>query len=170
MNKALILLLSALPTVAFAANIECQTKQYDTYIDASIHWYQDLATITSQDSPQLQQVSQWFLDGRKKHFELNRIAVHTFLKSEPSKVSTELNVESWLQLSQQDIKVLSSRSDALGQAAKASFEYRQAKPHPQNYELRSALADLLSHPHKIQTALDAYNQSIQDVAQMKCGS
>ncbi|MFA0337148.1 hypothetical protein [Vibrio breoganii] len=170
MNKTLVLLLSALPTFAFAANTECQIEKYDTYIDASINWYQDLATMTSQDSPELKEVSEWFLEGRKKHFELNRAAVHTFLESQPNKVSTELDVESWLQLSQSDIKELATRDDELGNIAKQSFEYRQAKSHPQNYEFRSALAALLSHPNKIQGALDSYNQSIQDVVAMDCKS
>ncbi|OBT12097.1 hypothetical protein A9264_02865 [Vibrio sp. UCD-FRSSP16_10] len=168
MNKTLVLLLSALPAFAFAANTDCQINKYDTYIDASINWYQDLATMTSKDSPQLKEVSEWFLDGRKKHFELNREAVHSFLKSSPTKVSTELGVESWLQLSQSDIKELSARNDQLGYLAKQSFEYRQAKPHPQNYEFRSALADLLSHPNKIKGALDTYNQSINDAVAINC--
>ncbi|CAM4303767.1 hypothetical protein [Vibrio neonatus] len=170
MNKMLVLLLSAMPAFAFAANTECQIKKYDTYIDASINWYQDLATITSNDKPQLKEVSEWFVDGRKKHFELNREAVHTFLKSEPNKVSTEADVESWLQLTQSDIKALSNRDDKLGQLAKQSFQYRQAQSHPQNYEFRSALADLLSHPNKIEHALNRYNHSIEDVVAMNCNS
>ncbi|GAD79455.1 hypothetical protein [Vibrio ezurae] len=170
MNKTLVLLLSALPAFAFAANTECQIKKYDTYIDASINWYQDLATMTSHESPQLKEVSDWFLEGRKKHFELNREAVHTFLKSQPNKVSTGSDVESWLQLTQSDIKALSERDDKLGHLAKQSFQYRQAKSHPQNYEFRSALADLLSHPSKIQDALDRYNHSIEGVTSMNCNA
>jgi hypothetical protein len=168
MNKSLVLLLSALPAFAFAADTECQIKKYDTYIDASINWYQDLATLTSADNPDLQEVSDWFLDGRKKHFELNRLSVHQFLSTNPNKVSTELDVESWLQLTQADIKELSTRQDELGILAKSSFEYRQTKPHSQNYEFRSALAELLSHPNKIQPALTAYNNAVNQANSQVC--
>lgn len=172
MNKALFLALTAAsalsPTLAAAANNECQIEKYDNYINASIHWYEDLSELTSSSNPDLKEVSDWFLDGRKKHFELNRVAVSTFLTEQPTKVSTELDVESWLQLSQQDVKALAERDDQLGQLAKASFEYRQAKPHPQNYEFRSALAELLSHPNKIQPALDAYNKSVMQANETDC--
>lgn len=168
MNKSLVLLLSALPAFAFAANTQCQIEKYDAYIDASINWYQELSTLTSADNPDLKEVSEWFLDGRKMHFELNREAVHQFLASNPNRVSTELDVESWLQLSQADIKELSTRQDKLGMSAKSSFEYRQAKPHPQNYEFRSALAELLSHPNKIEPALTAYNDTVNLVNSQPC--
>lgn len=172
MKKALFLACAAVstlsPTFAFAANTKCQINKYNTYIDASIQWYQDLAELTSTANPDLKEVSDWFLDGREKHFELNRLAVSTLLTEQPIKVSTELDVESWLQLSQQDIKALSERDDKLGKVAKASFEYRQAKPHPQNYEFRSALAELLSHPNKIQPVLDAYNTSVQQANETNC--
>ncbi|WP_261817262.1 hypothetical protein [Vibrio gallicus] len=162
--------LSALSSpIALASNsTQCQIDKYNTYIDASIKWYQDLSELTSTANPELKQVSEWFVKGRVMHFELNRTAVSLLLSEQPDKVATELDVESWLQLSQQDIKALSQRDDELGQAAQASFAYRQAKPNPQNYEFRSALAELLSHPNKIQPALDAYNSAVQSTNQIKC--
>lgn len=151
-----------------ADTTQCQATKYDAYIDASIQWYQDLAQMTTNEYPDLDEVSQWFLEGRKHHFELNREAVHYYLSNEPAKVATEQSVETWLQLEQQDVKALSQRNDKLGQMAAKSFADRQAAPHPQNYELRSAFADLLSHPKKIETALNRYNQSIQKVEGIEC--
>ncbi|MGR5457221.1 hypothetical protein ACPV5N_25385, partial [Vibrio alfacsensis] len=81
------------------------------YIDASIQWYDDLVQLTTQQYPELESVGQWFLDGRKNHFELNREAVHYYLKNEPTKVATERSIESWLQLEQQDVKALAQRND-----------------------------------------------------------
>ena len=167
------LLLASTSTFSFAADSmsetnQCQSKKYDAYIDASLNWYADLAELTSEQYPELTEVSEWFLEGRKHHFELNRAAVHYYLVNDSSKVATEQAVEGWLQLEQHDIKALSKRDDELGKVAKTTFDDRQSKPHEQNYELRSAFAELLSHPKKIDTALQRYNSSIAELEAIKC--
>lgn len=169
MKRMLVaLLLGTTSTFAAAADNTCLAKKYDAYIDASLHWYEDLASLTSEQYPELKEVSDWFLEGRKHHFELNRAAVHYYLTEDQTKVATEQPVEAWLQLEQKDIKVLASRSDELGQLAKVTFGDRQAKPHEKNYELRSAFADLLSHPTKIDSALKRYNSSIKQLESINC--
>lgn len=164
----LALLLSATSTFAAAADNSCLAQKYDAYIDASLHWYEDLSALTAQQYPELTEVSQWFLQGRKNHFELNRAAVHYYLEQDPAKVATTQAVEAWLQLEQKEIKVLASRSDELGHLAQVTFADRQAKPHEKNYQLRSAFADLLSHPTKIETALKRYNASIKQLEEINC--
>lgn len=164
----LALLLSATSTAAFAADNSCLSNKYDAYVEASMHWYEDLAQLTAEQYPDLKEVSQWYLDGRRNHFNLNAEAVKFYLENDSSKVASEKPVEAWLQLEQKDIKTLASRSDALGNAAEKTFADRQDQPHPQNYELRSAFADLLSHPTKIDSALKRYNTSIAKVESMTC--
>ena len=162
------LLLSTTSTFAVAADNACLSKKYDAYIDASLHWYEDLTQLTSEQYPDLTEVSEWFLEGRKNHFELNRAAVHYYLVEDQTKVATAQPVEAWLQLEQKDIKTLSTRDDELGQLAKVTFNDRQSKPHEKNYELRSAFADLLSHPTKIDSALKRYNASIKQLETINC--
>ncbi len=162
------MLLTATSTVSFAADNACFSKKYDAYVDASLHWYEDLTALTVKQYPQLEAVSQWFLDGRRNHFELNRAAVKYFLDNDTSKVATEQPVEAWLKLEQHDIKTLASRSDELGTLAQKTFNDRQSKPHEQNYELRSAFADLLSHPTQIDHALTRYNDAIKRLEQISC--
>ncbi|HHC6657870.1 TPA: hypothetical protein ACN326_001666 [Vibrio parahaemolyticus] len=161
-------LLATSSTFTFAADQQCLANKYDGYVDASLQWYQDLVDLTVSQYPDLKEVSQWFLDGRKHHFELNREAVHYFLKNDPSRIATEQPIEAWLKLEQHDVKQLASRSDDLGEAAKKTFSDRQSTNHPKNYELRSAFADLLSHPQQIDTALNKYNQSIEKLEKQKC--
>ena len=91
-----------------------------------------------------------------------------FLKNDPSRVATEQPVEAWLKLEQHDVKQLATRSDELGQAAQKTFSDRQSTNHPKNYDLRSAFADLLSHPKQIDSALNKYNQSIAKIEKQKC--
>ncbi|WP_104400754.1 hypothetical protein [Vibrio penaeicida] len=165
---AFALLLASSSTFVHADQALCLEKKYDNYVDASLTWYEDLVSFTIQDNPALTDVGQWFLNGRKNHFELNREAVHYYLSNDPSKVATERPVEAWLKLEQKEIKVLASRSDKLGQLAKATFDDRQSQPHSQNYELRTAFAELLSHPKKIDSALNKYNQSISKLEQERC--
>ncbi|MEF1282651.1 hypothetical protein QTN94_01370 [Vibrio sp. M250220] len=162
------LLLAATSTMAAAADNTCMSQKYDAYIDASLHWYEDLSQLTAEQYPELKEVSEWFLKGRKNHFELNRAAVHYYLKQDPTKVATAQPVEAWLQLEQKDIKVLASHSDELGQLAQITFADRQATPHEKNYQLRSAFADLLSHPTKIDSALKRYNESIKNLEAINC--
>ncbi|MCL9782743.1 hypothetical protein M9194_15010 [Vibrio sp. S4M6] len=151
-----------------AANTVCLQEKYNDYIDASLAWYTDLTQLTAQEHPELKEVSEWFLQGRQHHFELNRVAVTYYLQNDPNKVATELPVEQWLQLQQKDIKQLASRDDELGQIAKTTYEDRQAVPHKDNYELRSAFADLLSNPQKINDSLQKYNTEITKIELIKC--
>ncbi len=89
-------------------------------------------------------------------------------EEDKEKVATQKPVESWLTLEQQEIKQLSSRTDALGKLAAETFSDRQSVPHPDNYKLRSAFADLLSHPDKIEQSLSKYNNAIQTLEQLNC--
>lgn len=162
------MLFSATSMTAAAADNQCFAKKYDAYIDASLAWYSDLAKMTTEKYPDLADVSQWFLEGRQHHFELSRAAVHYYLEHDASKVATAQPVEAWLKLEQHDIKVLASRSDKLGQIAKTTFDDRQAKPHEKNYELRSAFAELLSHPKQIEGALNKYNEAIAKTEKIEC--
>lgn len=161
-------LLATSSTFTFAADQQCLSNKYDGYVDASLQWYQDLVDLTVAQYPDLDEVSQWFLDYRKHHFELNREAVHYFLKNDPSRVATEQPIEAWLKLEQHDVKQLASRSDKLGEAAQKTFSDRQSTNHEKNYDLRSAFADLLSHPQKIDSALNRYNQSIEKLEKQQC--
>jgi uncharacterized protein YozE (UPF0346 family) len=77
-------------------------------------------------------------------------------------------VEAWLQLEQKEIKQLAKRNDELGKLAQVTFNDRQTKQHDKNYQLRSAFADLLSHPTKIDSALKRYNQAIGQLDQLDC--
>ena len=162
------MLLAATTAYANAADNVCLAEKYDAYIDASMHWYEDLTQLTAQQYPDLEPVSQWFLKGRRNHFELNRAAVHYYLENDTTKVATSQPIEAWLQLEQKEIKSLTLRDDKLGQLAQATFNDRQAKPHAKNYQLRSAFADLLSHPTKIDTALQRYNASIKRLEAIQC--
>ncbi|SDH09662.1 hypothetical protein SAMN04488136_10844 [Vibrio xiamenensis] len=169
MNRTLmVVLLGSLSSSTFAADNHCLAGKYDAYVDASLQWYQDLTDLTTTQYPQLKDVSEWFLSGRQHHFELSREAVRYYLEHDPSKVATEQSVEGWLKLEQVDIKRLANRDDQLGQLAKITYQDRQSTPHADNYELRSAFADLLSHPATIDKALQTYNQSINQLEKIEC--
>ncbi|CAH0539492.1 hypothetical protein [Vibrio marisflavi] len=169
MNRLIAtLLVSSVSFFANAADTVCLEKKYDAYVDASLDWYSDLTQLTNQRYPDLVEVSEWFLQGRKHHFELNEVAVAYYLKNDPSKVATEQPVEKWLQLEQKDIKQLTERDDELGQAAKLTYQDRQSAPHPDNYHLRSAFADLLSNPKQINDSLQKYNTKITKIEEINC--
>lgn len=170
-KTAIAFLLLSLSTSVFAAaneDTQCLTNKYDAYIDASLTWYQDLVAITTESNPDLKEVGNWFLQGRTHHFELNRAAVDYYLTTSPEKIAINEQVESWLKLSQADVKTLSQRDDELGKIAKTTFDDRQSPPNDKNYELRSAFADLLSHPSNIKPALDKYNQSVSKTNAIEC--
>lgn len=167
----LILTLSGFSNIATASTTpvsQCLNDKYDAYIATSLEWYQDLVSITTKQNPQLKDVGEWFLEGRTHHFELNRAAVHYYLTNDPAKVAVKEPVESWLKLTQPEIKQLAQRNDELGKIAKTTFNDRQAPPNKMNYELRSAFADLLSHPSNINPALDKYNQAMAKTSDIVC--
>ncbi|MGF1763030.1 hypothetical protein [Aliivibrio kagoshimensis] len=157
-----------LSTTASAADTQCNSKKYHAYVDASLSWYNSLIELTVKKDPSLAEVGTWFLEGRKHHFELNRVAVDFYLVNDTSHVSLEKPVESWLQLEQKEIKVLAERDDELGKIAKITFTDRQSNPHQQNYELRSAFADLLSDPKAIEAPLNSYNDKMSAISEVTC--
>ncbi|KXI22519.1 hypothetical protein [Photobacterium sanguinicancri] len=165
---ALLLSLALVPTTAMAASDTCLSNKYHQYIDASLSWYESLVTLSVQKDKNLQEVGQWFLDGRKHHFELNRQAFDWFLENDQSRLDFSQSVESWLKLSQQDVKAIAQQDDELGKFAKQAFDDRQSTPHAKNYELRSAFADLLSHPGNIEKPLNAYNEKITKIESIEC--
>ncbi|MDG3087957.1 hypothetical protein P7F88_18500 [Vibrio hannami] len=162
------LLLCSAATFSHAADKQCLSGKYDAYIDASLNWYKDLIGLTTEQYPELKEVGDWFYEGRRQHFELNRSAVHYYLQNDMTKVATEQAVESWLKLEQKDVKTLASRSDELGKMASLSYQFRQSKPHEKNYDLRSAFAELLSHPNKIDSVLTKYNDAIEKAEAISC--
>ncbi len=161
-------LLCGTPFLSQAVDSQCLSAKYDAYIDASLTWYQDLTRLTTEQHPDLKEVGEWFFDGRKNHFELNRAAVHYYLTQDVSRVATEQPIETWLKLEQVDIKLLAARDDELGQFAAKSYADRQSKPHPKNYQLRSAFADLLSQPNNIDDILSKYNQALIKAEETNC--
>ncbi|UTV28907.1 hypothetical protein [Photobacterium atrarenae] len=166
---AIILSLALLPSSVLAAQeTSCQSDKYHQYVDASLSWYQSLVDIAVQKDPNLKEVGDWFLEGRKHHFELNREAVDWYLENDKDKLALSQPIESWLKLTQQDVKALSQENNELGRIAKLSFDDRQSKPHPKNYELRSAFADLLTHPGDIDQPLNAYNEKMTAIAAIEC--
>ncbi|MGF1687024.1 hypothetical protein L4C36_10050 [Photobacterium japonica] len=170
---ALLLATSLVPATAVAASsmdtsTQCESDKYHQYIDASLNWYQQLVDLSVAKDPSLKTVGDWFLMGRKHHFLFNRDAVDWYLANDKDKLQLSLPVESWLNLTQSDIKELSTQESALGQAAKLAFDDRQSKPHAKNYALRSAFAELLTHPAQIEQPLNAYNQQMNTIADIQC--
>ncbi|KXF80949.1 hypothetical protein [Enterovibrio coralii] len=172
-RSAYIFLTLLLPGVAFAKDINdidtlCASQKYHNYIDASINWYESLVDLSIQKDAKLQSVATWFLDGRRNHFLLNEAAFDYYLENDPSKLNFDAPVESWLNLTQEDVKALSQSSTPLAPQAEKVFNFRQGEAHKGNYDLRSALADLLSHPKEIEVPLQKYNGEMQKLAETTC--
>ncbi|MGF1723716.1 hypothetical protein [Photobacterium nomapromontoriensis] len=170
MKLAAILFLSAavLPSAAFASSTQCESDKYHQYVDASLAWYQDLIDLAVAKDASLTEVGKWFLNGRKHHFEFNRDAVDWYLENDREKLNLSQPVESWLDLSQHNVKILAKQDTRLGKAAKQAFDDRQNKPHAKNYALRTAFATLLTHPGKIEQPLNNYNHKMNLIAMTEC--
>ncbi|AMG31988.1 hypothetical protein AL542_17695 [Grimontia hollisae] len=172
-RSALFLIAALVPGMSFAKDIGqldtlCVSQKYHSYINASITWYENLVDLTIKKNPDLEGVASWFLEGRRNHFMLNQDAFDYYLENDPSKLNFDAPVESWLSLTQEDVKTLSSSNGELADAAKKVFEFRQGKAHEGNYDLRSALASLLSHPKEIDVPLKQYNDAMSKITETSC--
>ncbi|ODP98810.1 MULTISPECIES: hypothetical protein [Salinivibrio] len=168
---ALALVAALLPIMSNAApikNADCYSAKYHDYVDASINWYQALVDMTVKKDPTLDEVAAWFLKGRKNHFNLNAQAFDYYLENDSAKLNLEAPVESWLKLSQEDVKTLAQSSLPPSTLAEKVFNFRQGEAMDGNYTLRSALADLLSHPKEIDKALNQYNDQMNSINQRQC--
>lgn len=147
---------------------QCLATQYQTYVNASLTWYQALVTQVTSENERLDDVGEWFLTGRQHHFALNQAAFTHFLETNSKRITLDNGVESWLVLTQQDIQALSQQDSSLGKVAKQTFDDRQAPNHPQNYQLREAIAHELSQTTNMQAALDDYNASVSKISKESC--
>ncbi|OBU41979.1 hypothetical protein [Photobacterium damselae] len=156
------------PAMAYSQNDQCYSDKYHQYVEASMAWYHNLVDLSVRQNPNLQEVGDWFIQSRQHHFDLNQSAFNWYLAHDKQKLNLNLPTESWLTLTQQDIKLLSQQENELGKVAQLSFADRQAPPHAQNYQLRSQFAELLTHPEKIAPSLNAYNETIRVIEETKC--
>lgn len=172
-RSALLFIAALVPGVSSAKDIGqldtlCVSQKYHNYVDASITWYENLVGLTIKKDPSLEGVANWFLEGRRNHFMLNQEAFDFYLENDPAKLNFDAPVESWLNLTQEDVRALSISNSELTDAAKKVYEFRQGKAHEGNYDLRSALASLLSHPKEIDAPLKQYNDAISKLSATRC--
>ena len=167
---SLLFLLSSLlfPIRANADEIKCSIQKYNQYIESSLFWYQSLTQLAVQQNSDLKDVAQWFLKGRRHHLALNQQALSWYFQSDQSKIKLNGPVESWIRLTQADIKDLTRHANQLLPYAQRVFHDRQQKPHPQNYQLRTMFASLLTQPQLIRQPLIQYNSNINNINKITC--
>lgn len=169
------LCLTLMSTPSVASNINdynqsCLKEKYQAYIDASVSWYENLINEVVEKHPDLKAVSDWFLEGRYDHFKLKQMVFTNYLSTDPDLLHLNKPVESWLNLTQEDIKSLSLSQSNIKEMAKKVYEFRQGNAQQGNYELRSALADLLKNPQNIEEPLNRYNDKMQVLTDMSCAN
>ena len=146
----------------------CLSQKYHNYVKASIDWYGALVQIAQKEDPKLENVAHWFLKGRQNHFKLNDAVFNERLKSAPASLNFHFGVESWLNLTQEEVKELSQSHSKLAAPARKVFKFRQNETHKDSYALRATLANLLKSPQKIDAPLRHYNQQIEKLSNTHC--
>ncbi|MGL5586235.1 MAG: hypothetical protein ACRDDD_12485, partial [Plesiomonas sp.] len=64
--------------------------------------------------------------------------------------------------------LLSTQSKEFAAQNEQVFNDRVLKPNPQNYALRAAFADLLTHPENVKASLEAYNNAMEKIESQVC--
>ena len=122
----------------------CASHLYQGYVDASVAWYESLVSIAVEAQPELQDVGDWFLKARQAHFQFHGEAFDYFLVQSPERLNFSQSVESWLKLSQHEVKEISeSNSDCLKSTKYLSIS--STKNH-EKLCFCDAFAQLLSQP------------------------
>ncbi len=146
----------------------CLSQKYHNYVKASIDWYDALIQIAVKEDPKLENVGYWFLKGRHNHFKLNDAVFNERLKNAPNTLNLHSGIESWLNLTQEEVKELSQSHSKLAPPARKVFNFRQDETHKDSYALRAALANLLKSPQKMDAPLRHYNQQIEKLSHTHC--
>ncbi len=167
-NVCLAIALSLSTFGAYADTQSCHSDIYHDYISASLEWYEDLVSVAIEKDESLKDVAEWFLSGRRTHFLFNQTAVDWYLDNDREQLRLDQSVESWLAFDQEKIRDIANSDHPLALEAKKVYELRQSKPHQQNYELRSAFAELLSHPGNIDEPLTSYNDKMARLSTVEC--
>lgn len=146
----------------------CASHLYQGYVDASVAWYKSLVSIAVEAQPELQDVGDWFLEARQAHFQFHGEAFDYFLAQSPERLNFSQSVESWLKLSQHEVKEISESQLPIASKAQSIYQFRQQKNHEKNYALRDAFAQLLSQPQVIQQPLKNYNLAMSELTPASC--
>ncbi len=171
MRTSVLLFLACLfllPSSVLASDNTCSRQKYDQYVQSSLQWYQTLIDLAVKEDKALEEVGRWFLQARQHHLILNQQALSWYFQHQPQRIPLTLPVESWIALTQTEIKTLSQQSNALTPYAQRVFANRQAKPHPQNYQLRTMFALLLTQPQLMKNPLMTYNEKIKNINKINC--
>ncbi|MGL5006664.1 MAG: hypothetical protein ACRC53_04625 [Plesiomonas sp.] len=162
----LMLFLSPLPAHAF--DQVCFTHKYEQFVQASDAWYATLLNKVTQQNPTLKVASEQFLNERTNYLNRNLSAVKWYLSHEPNKLALDKPVNEWLSLDEESEKTLSNQNSEFARLNTQVFNDRVVKPNPQSYALRSAFAELLTHPENVRIELDNYNRAMKKIEALHC--
>ncbi|MGL4855358.1 MAG: hypothetical protein ACRDDP_08655 [Plesiomonas sp.] len=163
-----VLTLSLLSFPSHALDQTCFTQKYEQFVQASDAWYATLLSKVTQQDPTLKVASEQFLNERKNYFNRNLTAVKWYLNHEPARLALDKSVNEWLSLDEESEKKLSSQSSEFAALNEQVFNDRVVKPNPQSYALRSAFAELLTHPENVREGLESYNRSMEKIEAVHC--
>ncbi|MGL4270379.1 MAG: hypothetical protein ACRCR6_11460 [Plesiomonas sp.] len=155
-------------TAQAAPDQACFTEKYAAFVKASDNWYTSLLNKVTEQHPDLAEAGKQFLAERNHYFERNFTAVRWYLNHEPEKLALDKPVNEWLALDSASTEILSTQSPEFAEQNEQVFNDRVLKPNPQNYALRAAFADLLTHPENVKASLEAYNDAMEKIENQTC--
>ncbi|SBT61079.1 Uncharacterised protein [Plesiomonas shigelloides] len=155
-------------TAQAALDQTCLTEKYAAFVKASDSWYASLLGKVTEQHPDLAEAGKQFLAERTHYFERNFTAVRWYLNHEPGKLALDKPVNEWLTLDTASADLLSTQSKEFAAQNEQVFNDRVLKPNPQNYALRAAFADLLTHPENVKASLEAYNNAMEKIENQVC--
>lgn len=155
-------------TLHAAPDQACFTEKYAAFVKASDNWYTSLLNKVTEQHPDLADAGKQFLAERTHYFERNFTAVRWYLNHDPEKLALDKPVNEWLTLDASNTDLLSTQSSEFAAQNEQVFNDRVLKPNPQNYALRAAFADLLTHPENVKASLEAYNNAMEKIENQVC--
>lgn len=167
---AVLFIICFLPSSSFADVVpnNCLFSKYQSYAKAQEKWQHGSTALVKELKPQFAEVSELYMLDQLVLIEQRLIAVELLLANVPEKLETELKLNQWLDLSEEDHQMLAQHSKRYSLLLSKTKDAKIREPHPDGGALRIAMRNEIMMSSKFQVLLSSFNEEVKSIEKKVC--
>lgn len=162
-------LMAVIPSqAAQGKSAPCVAEKYRLYAKAQTKWQMELTDLVVKIAPQFKEVANLYLHDQLVFIELMAEAVDYLAKNNKKKLRTEKRLNSWLDLSREDKKILASANSRYREILLRYSEAKKRPPHPDGDALRKLMREKIVRSKEFSDLLNAFNRTVREIEARDC--
>ena len=162
------MLLIPVMTAAAGLSPDCLTSKYGKYAQAQETWQRGLTRLIVEVAPRYKEVAHLYLADQLQAIEEAKLAVEFLTREEPARLRTDLSLNNWLDLTEDDQRRIAERNDRYAELLELRAASRNRPPHPDGDGLREVMRSKVMTSAPYQELLAAYTQSFDAAEAIQC--